>query len=78
MFDGITFHHQSISQYEAQQRYEERLEAEYASACRPSYRVTTPDWFQDADNKQELQQLLDDAVLCGFDDSQVTVETLPF
>jgi len=49
-----------------------------AASYRPSYTVITPDWQQDADNDEELKQLLDDAILCGFNDSQVTVETLPF
>lgn len=72
------YHHESLLQYEARQRLEERFTAQYESSCRPSYRVSTPDWYQDADNDEELKQLLDDAVLCGFNDSQVTVETLPF
>ncbi len=72
------YHHESLLQYEARQNYEARLDAEYKASHRPSYRVSTPDWFQDADNDQELKQLLDDAILCGFNDSQVTVETLPF
>ena len=72
------YHHESLLQYEARQRYDERSDALLAASCRPSYTVTTPDWQQDADNDEELKQLLDDAILCGFNDSQVTVETLPF
>jgi hypothetical protein len=72
------YHHESLLQYEARQCYQERVDAHHSLSCRPSYRVTTPDWYQDADNDDELKQLLDDAILCGFNDSQVTVETLPF
>ena len=72
------YHHESLLQYEARQCYDERSDALLAASCRPSYTVTTPDWQQDADNDEELKQLLDDAILCGFNDSQVTVETLPF
>jgi hypothetical protein len=72
------YHHESLLQYEARQRYEQRCDAKYEASRRPSYRVTTPDWYQDADNDEELKQLLDDAVLCGFDNSQILVETMPF
>jgi len=72
------YHHESLLQYEARQRYDERSDAFLAASYRPSYTVITPDWQQDADNDEELKQLLDDAILCGFNDSQVTVETLPF
>ena len=72
------YHHESLLQYEASQRYDERSDALLAASYRPSYIVITPDWQQDADNDEELKQLLDDAILCGFNDSQVTVETLPF
>ena len=72
------YHHESLLQYEARQRFEESARTDLEASHRPSYRVTTPDWFQDADDKAELKQLLDDAILCGFNDSQVRIETLPF
>jgi hypothetical protein len=46
--------------------------------CTPTYTVRTPDWIQEAMNDDELKQILDDAVLCGFDRSQVQITECPF
>ena len=75
MLDGITYHHQSIANYEADQAQQERLIAEYEHQHRPSFRVRTADWVQDADNREELEQLTNDAVLCGLD---YTLEIVSF
>ena len=75
MFDGITYHHQSLATYEAGEAYQDRLIAEYEASHRPSFRVHTADWVQDADNREELKQLIDDAALCGLD---YTLEILSF
>lgn len=75
MLDGITYHHQSIANYEATQAQQERLIASYEYRHRPSFRVHTADWIQDADNREELKQIIDDAALCGLD---YTLEILSF
>lgn len=75
MLDGITYHHQSIANYEADQAQQERLIASYENQHRPSFRVHTADWIQDADNREELKQIIDDAALCGLD---YTLEILSF
>lgn len=75
MFDGITYHHQSINAYEAGESMLERLIASYENNHRPSFRVHTADWVQDADNREELKQIIDDAALCGLD---YTLEILSF
>lgn len=75
MLDGITYHHQSIANYEADQAQQERLIALYENQHRPSFRVHTADWIQDADNREELKQIIDDAALCGLD---YTLEILSF
>lgn len=75
MFDGITYHHQSIATYEAQQRYEEASDWEDNYF---TYYVTTPTWEADALDDNQLQDLLADAILGGFSDSQITVQKIPF
>ena len=52
------YHHESLLQYEASQRYDERSDALLAASYRPSYTVITPDWQQDADNDEELNNSL--------------------
>ena len=75
MSDGITFHHVSLAAYEAHKACQDRLIAEYEANHRPSFRLHTADWVQDAENSEELKQLIDDAVLCNLD---WTLEILPF
>jgi hypothetical protein len=75
MTDGITYHHETLATHEVDQAYRERLIAKYEINCRPSFRVHTADWIQEADNREELKQLIDDAALCGLD---YTLEILSF
>ena len=75
MFDGITYHHQSINAHEAGETMLERLITSYENNHRPSFRVHTADWVQDADNRKELKQIIDYAALCGLD---YTLEILSF
>ena len=75
MSDGITYHHQSINAHEADEAQQERLIASYEQRHRPSFRVYTADWIQEADNREELKQIFADAALCGLD---YTLEILSF
>jgi hypothetical protein len=69
------YHHESLLQYEAQQRYEEASdwEDDYFT-----YYVKTPTWEADALDDSQLQDLLSEAILSGFDDSQISVQKIPF
>jgi len=75
MFDGITYHHQSIALYEYCGDPMSCVSAEFEASQRPSYRVITDDWTRDCDDEIELKQAVSDARLCELD---YTIEILPF
>tara|TARA_A100001201_G_scaffold121283_1_gene104957 strand:- start:51 stop:275 length:225 start_codon:yes stop_codon:yes gene_type:complete len=74
----MEFHHHSLDVFEAWQRKEDQAEHEALQHRRPSFFVRTPDWEEYADTEEERNSLYNDAILCGFDPSQVTIETMPF
>ena len=67
------YHHESLLEHERQEAAEQRVIDEMEG--RPSFLVHTADWTQAAENKEELKQLKDDAILCGLD---YCIEILPF
>lgn len=76
--DLMDFHSYSLRTYEAWQLKQEQAEAEASQHQHPTFYIKTPDWEEYANSEHERDTLYNDAIMCGYHPSQVTVETLPF